>query len=402
MAGSGSMHERDRGVWTLRVELPTKSGQRRWKSMTFRGNKTAARSRLRTFVNEVETKYGTQPLVGEWTVRHLFDAWIQGLSLTTENPRAATTIYQERMRFERHIAPQFGDQLVETLDRDAIRKFYSRLRTPHKVNGNDRRALSGTSVARIHEQMRAMCAWGVDHQLISHNPLRDVKRPRIVHAAPQPPEHEILDSLLQYLWGADRKLWIAVRLAATTALRRSELVALTWREIAFKKDETAQVLVERGKTYVPGIGLVDTDTKTGVAGSARIGIDKVLANVLRKEWTEFYQLNDRADGYIFSDDPQGVAPWHPDTFTTRLRLHVNRYGKVPKNRRITFKSLRSYTATELEALGHDAATAQAVLRHKSPMTTQRHYAAARERKMRNATISVGEQFTRRGNTKLDD
>ena len=103
MTGSGSLHERQRGVWTLRVELPMQSGQRRWTSMTFRGNKTAARSRLRTSVNEVETKYGTKPLVGEWTVRHLFDAWIQGLRLTTQNPRAATTIYQERMRFERHV-----------------------------------------------------------------------------------------------------------------------------------------------------------------------------------------------------------------------------------------------------------------------------------------------------------
>jgi integrase len=396
------MHERERGVWTLRVELPTKSGQRRWKSMTVRGNKTAARSRLRTFVNEVETKYGTKPLVGEWTVRHLFDEWIQGPSLTTENPRAATTIYQERMRFERHVAPPFGDQLVETLDRDAIRKFYSRLRTSHKVNGEDRRALSGTSVARIHEQMRAMCAWGVDHQLISHNPLRDVKRPRIIHAAPQPPEPEILDRLLQHLWGADRKLWIAVRLGATTALRRGELCGLRWGDITFKKDESAQVLVERGLTYVPGRGLIETDTKTGVAGSARIGIDKELASILRVGWTEFYHLNDNGSGYIFSDDPQGVVPWHPDTFTSRLRLQVNRWGKVPKSRRVTFKSLRSYTASELEALGNDAATAQAVLRHKSPMTTQRHYAAARERKMRGATIGVGEQFTKRGNTRLED
>ena len=107
-------------------------------------------------------------------------------------------------------------------------------------------------------------------------------------------------------------------------------------------------------------------------------------------------------GYIFSDDPAGSMPWHPDTFSTRLRRQVDLWGKVPKSSRVTFKSLRAYLASELEALGNDAATAQAVLRHKSPLTTHRHYAAARERKMREATVEVGEQFTQRGFTKPED
>jgi len=206
MTGSGSLHQRQRGVWSLRVELLMHRGQQRWTSMTFRGSKTAARSRLRTFINEVEAQCGTKPLVGGWTVRHLSNAWIQGLSLTSQDPRAATTVYQERMRFEGHVAPQFGEQLVKTLDRTPIQKFYTRLRTSHKVNGETRKALGGTSVARIHEQTGAMCAWVVDHQLISHNSLRDVKRQRIAHAALQPPKPEILNNFLQHLRDADRKL----------------------------------------------------------------------------------------------------------------------------------------------------------------------------------------------------
>ena len=403
MAGSGSMYERQKGVWTLRVELPQRCDRRRWKATTFRGNKTQAKARLRALVEEVNQKYQVTPADGDWTVRALFEAWIVGLSLTTENPRSATTQYQERRRFERHVAPAFGDRMVESIERDEVKAFYARLRREHVVEGDQRRALSATSVARVHELMRAMCAWGVDQSLISSNPLASVKRPRIVVPNPTPPDHEVLDSLLQRLWRNDRRLWIAVRLAATTGARRSELVALRWSDIKRKRDGNASVSIERGMTYVPRQGLVETNTKTGVTASARISIDDELAEVLRTEWMEFYELNEGTmSGYIFSDDPAGSMPWHPDTFSTRLRRQVDLWGKVPKSSRVTFKSLRAYLASELEALGNDAATAQAVLRHKSPLTTQRHYAAARERKMREATVEVGEQFTQRGFTKPED
>jgi integrase len=397
------MYERERGVWTLRVELPTRDGKRRWKATTFRGNKTNARASLRKLVEEVEKKYQSRPINQQWTFQLLFEEWIEGLSLTTENPRSSTTTYQERRRYERHIAPEFGERLVETVERDEFKRFYNKLRRSRVVNGETRKGLSSTSVARIHEQMRAMCAWGVDRSLISHNPLRDVKRPRITLPNPQPPDYEELDMLLQRLWRSDRRLWIAVRVAATTGARRSELVALRWRDIVFTGRGAPAIQIERGLTYVPGVGLVQTDTKTGVTASARISIDNELMEVLKSAWIDFIELNGvGANGYIFSDDPGGEKPWHPDTFSARLRRQVDVWGPVNKRRRITFKSLRSYLATELQVLGNDAATAQAVLRHKSPLTTQRHYAAARERKMRGATVKVGEQFTKRGYTKPAD
>jgi integrase len=399
MAGSGTMNERQRGVWTLRVELPSRGGQRRWKSETFRGTKTDARKRLAVLVKDVDEKYRSPRQGSEWTFRELFDEWVVGLSLTTDNPRSATTIYQERKRFERHIAPVFGDRLVESIERKEIKDFYLRLRRPHRVSGEkeNRRALSSTSVARIHEQMRAMCAWAADNDLISYNPLRDIKRPRIVLTPPQSPDPQDVDFLLQQLWKSNRKLWMAVRIAATTGARRSELVALRWRDIAFTGKGAPAIHIDRGLTYVPGAGLVQTDTKTGVSAAARISIDDELARVLRDGWVDFIELNGaRANGFIFSSDPQGQIPWHPDTLTTGLRKVVDTYGKVSKRRRVTLKSLRAYVASELEAQGNDAATAQAVLRHKSPLTTQRHYAAARERKMRSATANLGRGFTERG------
>lgn len=65
---------------------------------------------------------------------------------------------------------------------------------------------------------------------------------------------------------------------------------------------------------------------------------------------------------------------------------------VPGAERVTLKSLRAFVASELEADGADLTTAQAVLRHRSSTTTARHYKAAREARVRQATRGLGERL----------
>ncbi len=91
----------------------------------------------------------------------------------------------------------------------------------------------------------------------------------------------------------------------------------------------------------------------------------------------------------------------PDTLTPcrRLRKVVDRHGKVSGKRRITLKSLRAYVASELETLGNDAATAQAVLRHKSPLTTQRRFTDSQAARVDGPGW---QQFTKRGRSKPKD
>ena len=403
MAGSGTMRERKRGVWTLRAEIPARGATRKWRSETFKGTKAGARARLAELVKEVKDEFPANPKQGEWTFDALFEAWINGLSLTTQNPRAASTMYQERKRYERHVKPEFGNRLVESVQKVELKAFFQGLRKERMVPGESekRKEIGATSVARIHELMSAMCAWGFDGDLLNSNPMLTVRRPRIPAPVPAPPDYAPLDSLLQRLWRNDRTLWVAVRIAATVGARRSELVALRWFDVVFEGRGAPAIQIERGIVKVPGRGAVETNTKTGVDGSGLISIDDELCEVLQEAWVEFLKKNGGVpkDGYLFSQDEDGARPWHPDTLSSRLRKQVRLHGKPQKRAQITFKSLRAYVASELEALGNDMATAQAVLRHKSPMTTQRHYVAAQTRKRRQATVGVGEQFTKRGYTK---
>ncbi len=390
MAGSGTLHRRAQGVWTLRVELPKQGKRRSWQSRTVRGSERKAKQVLAEMVADVNSRFVAVPSEANVTFRYLFDMWIAGFSLTTDRQRAASTQYQERRRFEHHIAPRFGDVLVAKVEPIEIRRWYDELRRGRK----DQSALSSTSVARIHETLRAMCAWGVQKEVIPVNPLASVKRPKVVVPAPRPPEPDALMILLNRLWNLDRKLWLAVRLAATIGARRSELAALTWPDVSFGAKGTF-VTLDKGYVRVPHQGLVKTETKTGSSGTGRLQVDDELSEVLKGQFMVQLANNDSdPNSYVFASDPKGQVPWHPDTFSSKLRRANDYLDTVPENRRITFKSLRAFTASELANLGKDVTTAQAVLRHKSAQTTLRHYSAARERKVRESTAGVGDVLNR--------
>ncbi len=374
--------------------------------MTHKGNKRSAKKRLAAFVVETNRKHPGKRVSGDWTFDELFAKWISARSMTTNNRLSASTVYREQKRYARHVKPVFGERKVESMTQKYVNDFYAALRDERKVPGEatPRPGLAPASVARIHEMIGAMCTWATNAELIAYNPVANVKRPPFTLPASNPPEHQVLDNLLQDLWRSDRKPWLAVRIAATTGARRSELIALRWNDVEFRPDRPTLIRIERGLLNVPHIGFVETDTKTGVEGTGSIVVDPELSDVLRQEWLDFLEVNKSAhkNGYLFSDKADGSVARHPDTLSTRLRKVVDRNGKVSGKRRITLKSLRAYVASELETLGNDATTAQAVLRHKSPLTTQRHYAAARIRKQRESTVQVGQQFTKRGRSKPKD
>ncbi len=186
-----------------------------------KGNKRGATKRLAEFVVETNRKYPGKRVSGDWTLDELFAKWISARSLTTNNHRAASTMYREQKRYERHVKPVFGERKVESITQKQVTDIYKALRDERKVprEATPRPALAPASVARIHEMIAAMCALASNDELIAYNPLAGVKRPLFTLPAPNPPEHHVLDNLLQDLWRSDRKLWLAVRISATTGAR---------------------------------------------------------------------------------------------------------------------------------------------------------------------------------------
>lgn len=401
MAGNGTLRERAPNVWTLRVELGRPAGApRKWQTATHKGTERDARRALSKLLAEVEYRAVANPTPpGVLTFADLFDRWIEAPTPSGRR-RAATTTYQERSRFERHVVPVFGDRAVEGVTKAEVRGFYQLLQTTPRPPRD--RPLSSTSVARIHETLKAMCTWAEGEALIVDSPMRGVRKPSVPQNLPKAPTSTEVQSLLAFLKSNDRPMWCAARLAATTGLRRSELVALTWRSFDWDK---GTVTVDRGLVAIPGAKAgedgtaskqpsqrVATDTKTGLDGSAVLYLDEELIEALHAWRMETMESSGKVQlGYLFTSDMEGKVAWHPDTLTARLRKSSQ---QTYNTRDITLKQLRAYVATELASTGTDLATAQYVLRHKSPLTTMRHYTAARKGKAHQSTRGLGDRLAK--------
>jgi integrase len=398
------------------------TGKRRQSSGTFKGDDRAAAVALAEFVarerNNAQAPSEPTPRVfrpttpsvqpssdsnvsEDLTWTELFEKWVISPG-KNQKRKAATTQYQERKRYERHVKAVFGERLVGETTHNEIQEYYDRLSTiPLDTDESDKFVLSHTSVTRIHQLLRAMCRFGIRRDLISRNPFERISFTVREPPPPVAPELKTVAMLLSWLYANDRKLWLAVRLAAECGLRRSEIIGLRWSAIG--EDSASglkSVMVGSGIVVVPGVNkprYITTETKTGKRGTGVLGIDNEFAKEIDKMWFELIDSTDDAlagDGYIFSDD-NGVSCWHPDTLSARLKVAREQAAAVhyiSAMNEVTFKSLRAYTATRLQNLGYSAITATAVLRHDQAATAEKFYIAGNAALERRATASIGDEF----------
>jgi integrase len=111
----------------------------------------------------------------------------------------------------------------------------------------------------------------------------------------------------------------------------------------------------------------------------RIAIDPATSLALAvhrgrmEQRAELCELEISDESFIFSDDPDGARPWHPDSmssFVNRLRTEL---GITETH---LLNGARHHAATELLAAGVDPVTVAGRLGH-SPKMTLDTYAAAR-------------------------
>src|SRR5205085_7480854 len=81
-------------------------------------------------------------------------------------------------------------------------------------------------------------------------------------------------------------------------------------------------------------------------------------------------LSTPPEAFVFTPDPLGARPWHPDQFTKVYRALADELGIVEP-----LKNLRHFNATQLLAAGVDLRTTAGRLGHSDGgATTLRHYA----------------------------
>jgi len=377
----GSLREYRPGCWLLRIDLgrDALSGRRIQASRTVRGTRRQAQEALDEFKVETRTR---RAVPSSMTLAELADRWLE-TPTRSGRKRTSISVYNTRKRFDRYVKPTLGNRSIGDLRSSDITLLLDAMTIRH--------GLSPATAGRVRSEIRTMLGWAWRRDLVAENVALKADVPSV---PPRKLASLTCDQLVAHLEIAaieDPDLELTMMIAASLGLRRSEIVALRWSHIDFNR---GLLHIREGIVKAPGSDYETTPTKTGPHGFADFPLHPGLLERLRARREAFRsRLTDLgevdiADGYLFSSDPSGQSPLHPDTVTTAFRKHCQRHPELP---RIGSQILRKYAASDLFGEGEDQVIAAAILRD-TPETTARHYRAVNQERARQAVIGIFERI----------
>jgi len=233
------------------------------------------------------------------------------------------------------------------------------------------RPMAPSTIRRIHSILSGALNYAVAWGWIERNPAAYAHPPKLRKRKAQPQEPEQVAQLLNGAWASDPELALFLWLAVTTGARRGELVGLRWHRIDLGRGQllvSENYVVRQGRRQLKG-------TKTDE--DRRLSLDSVTLQLLeefraaRKSALAPAGLTLPDDAFMFTPDPMGSRPWHPDHFTHAYRALADELGITQP-----MKNLRHFNATQLLAAGVDLPTTAARLGHSDGgATTLRVYAS---------------------------
>jgi integrase len=293
------------------------------------------------------------------------------------------TAMETRGLLDRSLLPALGRKQLSKLTAAQIDAFYGRLR---QSGGVREQGLAPGTIRRIHGVLRRALGQGVKWGWISANPAAATSPPRVSQPDITPPSPEQLGRILKRAREESPELAAYVLLSAATGARRSEVVALRWRDLDL---DDAVVTIARGIVIVNG-GLVEKDTKTH--SSRRVALDSGTV----AELTGHQQrMSQRAalcghelggDWFVFSNEADGSVPWFPASVSRSFKRLCDRESIA----NVRLHDLRHFVATQLLGAGVDVRTVAGRLGHRNAATTLNVYSHFLELSDRGAADLLGE------------
>jgi len=268
---------RQRGdAWELRVYLGADpvTGKQRDASLTARAGKREAQRVLNEMISEAERELSGAQQCGD-----LLDAWFE----MAKGDVSPSTLKETRGFIDRNLLPQMGTVPLSKLKASDLDRFYRRLMAAGGAGG---RPLSPATVRRIHGILRRALGQGVKWDWLGVNPAAAATPPRVPQPQITPPSGEALGRILKRAAEHSPELACYLLVAAATGARRSEVIALRWRNIDI---DAAVVSIERGVVFGPD-GLAEKDTKRHAA--RRVALDGATVSALA---AHRIRMSERAD-----------------------------------------------------------------------------------------------------------
>jgi integrase len=265
----------------------------------------------------------------------------------------------------------FGDVPLDKLTPEQLASAVNRLSdhggqvTKQHPHG---RPLAPKTVRHIAFLVQGCLKQAVNWDLIPKNPMLKVKKPKVPRRRPMIMDRAGLNTLLAKC--AHRRPFPALVLAASTGVRRGELLALLWTDLDWEK-ATLQVSKSLEET---GQGLRVKGTKSGE--TRRFAIPAEVLDVLREhkrtqdQERQMYGADYANLGLIFAQP--GGQYLTPSNFGQRMSKLMRSAGLGG----ITLHSLRHSHASELLSQGAPITAVAERLGHASPNITLGIYSHA--------------------------
>lgn len=374
--GTGSIRERGRGRWQLRVYAGTDplTGRPRLAEKTVVAkNETEARQQLREFAREQDK--GAQPGTSA-ALATVLEEWLRHTEAMGNSPR---TIHEARRTIDTVLVPALGSVPVRDLTARHLDVLYRQLLT-----GEGRpRPLAASTVIRYHAVLRAALRQAVKWGWIEKSPAEQATLPRPDQPSLVVPTTDEVRRLIDAARARSERWGVLVGLAVATGARRGELCALRWPAV---EDDLVRV---RRSVYRAGDQRGEKSTKG--RRERWVPITAAVAALLAgwRKWCEAEAervgVTLVPDAFVVSPLPDGSKPVNPDTFSSTVYKLCRELG-MPH---VHLHSLRHYAVTELIGEGVDPRTVAEVIGHASPGFTLARYAHATAERQRAAAAVLG-------------
>lgn len=307
---AGSMRQRGRGSWELRVYLGLNpdTRQRRYATRTVHGTRRAATAALAELV---ETTAYARLRAG--TVGELLERWMSAAAPAW----SASTVRETRSLMRCHLLPHLGHVAVAKLTAADIDDVYAHLL---RRGGRDGRPLSPATVHRVHVVLHRALSQAVRWEWIWLNPAALASPPRVEPPDIRSPSVEQIRRLLDVVRAEDIDFFTYLHLAVMTGARRSQLLALRWSDVDFN-----HAAIGFCRALVDGpTGPVLRPTKN--RRTYRVALDPTSVELLLAHRDQAATRTDGVvDGFVFSSDA-GRHPWRPNWVTKRFIAYRRRAG----------------------------------------------------------------------------
>ena len=359
-AGFGSIEKLPSG--RLRVRWHDEDGQRRTAGQTF-ATKADARRFLATV--EADKLRGTYraPRVVTDTLGDYGARWIE------DRPRLkASTRHQYEVDFRLHIEPTLGSKVLDQIEPDDIRRWYSRLSDGLRASLAESGRNGSATVARSYRLLRAILQTAVDDDILTRNPCRI---PGAGDA--RSPERPVLSA--QEIGRLADEVPVSYRafvlVAGFTGLRAGEIAALRLSDLDLRR---GNAILRVNRRFYRVAGTLTVDTPKSEAGARTLPLPAFVADELRAHLAEFRPDAGPSDLVFVTSGGRDVL----DGYSQVVRRALDRIGRTDARAH----DLRHSALTSAAEHGATLATLMQMAGHSTPDAAQRYQHATLEHSRR--------------------